>query len=103
MGKPTGFIEYEREVVPYRDPAKRVGDFGEIYTDPPAEHLQTQGARCMDCGVPFCQSESGAPFLYYGLYIALYVFGETGGGDINRLFKCGAFERIRFIEKGECV
>ena len=56
MGKPTGFIEYEREVVPYRDPAKRVGDFGEIYTDPPAEHLQTQGARCMDCGVPFCHT-----------------------------------------------
>ena len=61
MGKPTGFMEFEREVVPYRDPAERVKDFGEIFTSPPEEHLQTQGARCMDCGVPFCQSATGCP------------------------------------------
>ena len=36
-------------------------DFGEIFTNPPEEHLQTQGARCMDCGVPFCQSGPGCP------------------------------------------
>jgi len=61
MGKPTGFKEYQRQTVPYRDPAERAGDFLEIYTDPPEEHLTTQGARCMDCGVPFCQSNTGCP------------------------------------------
>jgi len=61
MGKPTGFKEYERQAVPYRPPLVRLGDFGEIFTEPPEELLRTQGARCMDCGVPFCQSDSGCP------------------------------------------
>lgn len=61
MGKPTGFKEYDRQAVPYRDPAKRATDYLEIFTAAPEEHLQTQGARCMDCGVPFCQSDSGCP------------------------------------------
>jgi glutamate synthase (NADPH/NADH) small chain len=61
MGKPTGFKEFPRQPVPYRDPIVRIGDFREIFTDPPEEHLRTQGARCMDCGVPFCQSASGCP------------------------------------------
>jgi glutamate synthase (NADPH) small chain len=61
MGKPTGFMEYPRKTVPYRDPLKRADDFLEIMTEPPEEHLRNQGARCMDCGVPFCQSESGCP------------------------------------------
>ena len=61
MGKPTGFKEFKREAVPYRDPVERANDFLEIYTEAPVEHLQTQGARCMDCGVPFCQSDTGCP------------------------------------------
>ena len=61
MGKPTGFKEFEREAVPYRDPFARASDFLEIYTEPAEQHLQTQGARCMDCGVPFCQSDTGCP------------------------------------------
>ena len=61
MGKPTGFKEFDREAVPYRDPIKRANDFLEIYTNAPEEHLTTQGARCMDCGVPFCQSDTGCP------------------------------------------
>jgi len=61
MGKPTGFKDYPRQTVPYRDPLTRAGDFLEIYTDPPEEQLRTQGARCMDCGVPFCQSNTGCP------------------------------------------
>jgi NAD(P)H-dependent glutamate synthase small subunit len=61
MGKPTGFKEFERKTVPYRDANQRVGDFLEIYTPPAVEHLRNQGARCMDCGVPFCQSETGCP------------------------------------------
>jgi len=61
MGKVTGFKEYPREVVGYRDVAERVLDFAEVYAPPDTEHLKIQGARCMDCGVPFCQSEPGCP------------------------------------------
>ncbi len=61
MGKPTGFKEYPREAVPYRDPQERAGDFLEIFTQAPVEQLMQQGARCMDCGVPFCQSNHGCP------------------------------------------
>jgi NAD(P)H-dependent glutamate synthase small subunit len=61
MGKPTGFKEFDREAVPYRSETERLGDFLEIFTEPPEQHLRTQGARCMDCGVPFCQSTSGCP------------------------------------------
>ena len=61
MGKPTGFKEFQREVEPYRDAMERLLDFKEIYTDHQVDHLTTQGARCMDCGVPFCQSGDGCP------------------------------------------
>lgn len=61
MGKATGFKEFQRETVPYRDAAARVLDFKEIYTEPDDQQLSTQGARCMDCGVPFCQSNNGCP------------------------------------------
>ena len=61
MGKPTGFKEFHREVVPYRDPLMRLEDFNEIFTPADEKQLTTQGARCMDCGVPFCQSTTGCP------------------------------------------
>jgi NAD(P)H-dependent glutamate synthase small subunit len=61
MGKPTGFKEYPRKVVPYRKPLARLEDYAEIFTDPDEDHLRTQGSRCMDCGVPFCQSNMGCP------------------------------------------
>ena len=61
MGKPTGFKEFERHAAPYRDAAARILDFTEIYTDHDAPRLAEQGARCMDCGVPFCQSHDGCP------------------------------------------
>lgn len=61
MGKPTGFKEFDREVEPYRDPAVRLVDFKEIYTEHQEAHLTEQGSRCMDCGVPFCQSGNGCP------------------------------------------
>ena len=54
-------MEFEREVVPYRDPLDRLKDYEEINSSPDEDHLQTQGARCMDCGVPFCQSANGCP------------------------------------------
>ena len=56
MGKPTGFKDFERQTAPYRNAVARIADFKEIYTDHDNERLTTQAARCMDCGVPFCQS-----------------------------------------------
>ena len=61
MGKPTGFKEFDRQTVPYRLPLVRLEDYDEIFTTPEEGLLKTQGARCMDCGVPFCQSSSGCP------------------------------------------
>jgi NAD(P)H-dependent glutamate synthase small subunit len=61
MGKPTGFMEYPRKTVPYRDATERLVDYAEIYTEPGEDRLRRQGARCMDCGVPFCQSDTGCP------------------------------------------
>lgn len=61
MGKPTGFKEFERNAAPYRDAGTRIVDFDEIYTGHDTARLTTQGARCMDCGVPFCQSDDGCP------------------------------------------
>ena len=61
MGKPTGFKEFEREVRPYRNESIRLLDFKELYTEHEEPLLATQGSRCMDCGVPFCQSENGCP------------------------------------------
>ncbi|MEQ8486621.1 MAG: glutamate synthase subunit beta [Pseudomonadales bacterium] len=61
MGKPTGFMEIARNAAPYRDPQGRMLDFKEIYTEHDVHRLTDQGARCMDCGVPFCQSDDGCP------------------------------------------
>ena len=61
MGKPTGFMEFQRSTIPYRDPLVRINDYNEFPVEVTDSHLQTQGARCMDCGVPFCQSTTGCP------------------------------------------
>lgn len=54
MGKKTGFIEYARQLPSERPVEQRVGDYKELYEAFPAEALNRQAARCMDCGVPFC-------------------------------------------------
>jgi glutamate synthase (NADPH/NADH) small chain len=56
MGKPTGFLEFQRDVPQRRPVAERVNDWFEVYQDFPADKVRTQGARCMDCGVPFCHT-----------------------------------------------
>ncbi len=56
MGKSTGFIEYQRETATRRPVEERVQDYREVVQLLPEEALQQQAARCMDCGVPFCQS-----------------------------------------------
>jgi glutamate synthase (NADPH) small chain len=54
MGKPTGFIEIHRKKPPTRPVAERIHDWREVYLPYATEELQQQGARCMDCGIPFC-------------------------------------------------
>jgi glutamate synthase (NADPH/NADH) small chain len=62
MGKVTGFKEFDRKTEDYRAVELRLKDYGEIFTGTHDEaHLKQQGARCMDCGVPFCQSSDGCP------------------------------------------
>ncbi len=56
MGKPTGFMENPRELPPRRPVPQRINDWFEIYDQMPEEKLRIQGARCMDCGVPFCHT-----------------------------------------------
>ena len=56
MGKPTGFIEYLRELPVDRTPVERVKDWKEFHHHMEEKKLRTQGARCMDCGVPFCHT-----------------------------------------------
>ena len=55
MGKPTGFMEYKREVSKDVKPKERIKNFNEFHEHLPMEKQQLQGARCMECGVPFCQ------------------------------------------------
>jgi glutamate synthase (NADPH/NADH) small chain len=56
MGKIGGFLSVERHASNYRDPGERVQDYREFVTPAPPEELRSQGARCMDCGVPFCHN-----------------------------------------------
>jgi glutamate synthase (NADPH) small chain len=56
MGKLGGFLEVERVPAPERDPAVRVGDYREFVNQLPDSALRDQGARCMECGVPFCHN-----------------------------------------------
>src|ERR1043166_7724152 len=56
MGKPTGFIEYLRELPADRPPAERISDWDEFHFHMEAAKLREQAARCMDCGIPFCHT-----------------------------------------------
>ncbi len=56
MGKPTGFIEYLREIPADVPPRNRVANWDEFHLHMPEDNLRTQGARCMDCGIPFCHT-----------------------------------------------
>jgi len=72
MGKPTGFLEIERELPKDRDPLERLKDWNEFHHHMPEEKLRDQGARCMDCGIPFCHTGS-------------LVAGMASGCPINNL------------------
>ena len=56
MGKPTGFLEFQRELPKDRTPLERINDWKEIHLHQSEADLKKQGARCMDCGIPFCHT-----------------------------------------------
>lgn len=72
MGKSTGFLEYERVEEPAISPLKRINNFNEFHIHLSKEERAKQGARCMDCGVPFCQS-------------GMTIKGMTSGCPLNNL------------------
>ncbi len=72
MGKPTGFKEIQRELPQERTPLARIKDWNEFHVHMPEAKLAAQGARCMDCGIPFCHN---------GTLLA----GMTTGCPINNL------------------
>jgi len=72
MAKPTGFMEYTRKLAPDRPPLERIRDWDEFHTALSAEDQQIQGARCMDCGTPYCHS-------------GLMIGGAASGCPINNL------------------
>lgn len=72
MGKPTGFLEFDRENSKAVKPKKRIKDFNEFHIALSKEKQEKQGARCMECGVPFCQS-------------GIVLNGATTGCPINNL------------------
>ena len=72
MGKATGFLEYERVENPGQEPLERIKTYREFHTPLNPEERQKQGARCMDCGVPFCQN--GKP-----------IMGMVSGCPLNNL------------------
>ncbi len=92
MGKPTGFKEFKRETEKYREVNVRVKDYGEIFTGShDVAHLKTQGARCMDCGVPFCQSGNGCPVDNLIPEWNHLVYTEQWQTALNRLHKTNNF------------
>jgi glutamate synthase (NADPH/NADH) small chain len=56
MGKITGFLEIKREMASRRPVEERLNDWSQVYQDPDDQLVQSQGARCMDCGIPFCHT-----------------------------------------------
>jgi len=61
MGKVTGFLEYQRHDATYQEVEERVKHYREFVTILSSRELAIQGARCMDCGIPFCHSSAGCP------------------------------------------
>lgn len=72
MGKTTGFLQYQRQTTPERSPQERLQDWHMLYRELPLPALQTQAARCMDCGIPFCHTGT-------------LINGMTSGCPVNNL------------------
>ena len=61
MGSATGFLDTVRTENPFRDEAERLGDFEDLHIPQGCDARRLQASRCMNCGVPFCQSDFGCP------------------------------------------
>lgn len=72
MGKATGFMEFDRRTAKAVEPKNRIKNFNEFHTPLPCEEQRKQAARCMECGVPFCQS-------------GMEIMGMTSGCPLNNL------------------
>ena len=72
MGKPTGFLDYERVEATAVSPKERIKNFNEFHTPLSEDEQRKQSSRCMDCGVPFCQS-------------GMTIKGMTSGCPLNNL------------------
>lgn len=72
MGKSTGFMEFKREKVQEKAPLERISSWNEYTSKLPDDKLQTQGARCMDCGTPFC-------------HMGIEIRGTAAGCPINNV------------------
>ena len=72
MGKATGFLEFDRENTKTVDPKSRIKNYNEFHFPLCEKERRNQGARCMDCGVPFCQS-------------GMMIKGMTSGCPLNNL------------------
>lgn len=76
MGKPTGFLEYERKTSETIPPKERIKNFQEFHIPLSEAEQRKQGARCMECGVPFCQA-------------GMMIKGMTSGCPLHNLFRSG--------------
>ncbi|EDO38711.1 predicted protein [Nematostella vectensis] len=92
LDKTRGFVKYERSTNHYRPAQQRVKDWKEIYNHKRSDrNLKVQAARCMDCGVPFCQSHAGCPL---GNIIPKWndlVFQDKWQGALERLLQTNSF------------
>ena len=93
MGKSTGFLEYERKTGPVSAPGERIKNFRDFHGTLSEEQQRLQGARCMECGVPFCQA---------GVMIAGMASGcplQPGTGNqrpgISRQLGAGLYQTVK--------
>jgi glutamate synthase (NADPH/NADH) len=91
LDKVKGFMKYKRKVDNYRNPKKRIKDWKEINARLNEADLKTQAARCMDCGVPFCQSDSGCPISNIIPKWNDLVFKDQWRDALNRLMMTNNF------------
>ncbi|RJE22501.1 glutamate synthase [Aspergillus sclerotialis] len=91
LDKTRGFMKYNRRSEKYRNPATRTRDWGEISSRLTEDELKYQSARCMDCGVPFCQSDTGCPISNIIPKFNELIFQNQWQDALNRLLMTNNF------------
>lgn len=94
LDKLRGFMKYQRKTEKYRNPKKRTDDWKEFTTRLSPEDLKQQTARCMDCGVPFCQSDTGCPISNIIPKWNELVFKEQWKDALDRLLMTSPFSEF---------